>query len=96
MSLTDLRRCRTSSGSNREIAPPTVVSYPGHTHAIATNGLSAPFSPLYLTAKPVPADSPYPNNFALGYFTRMASRCTSRSSLFPRRLNFGVRKGTSR
>ena len=42
ISLTDASKCRSSKGSNRENAPPSVVSYPGHTHDTAANGYASP------------------------------------------------------
>ena len=53
--FTDARRYRSSNGSNRLNAPPSVVSYPGHTHVVASNGDESPRSPACRTARPVPA-----------------------------------------
>ena len=73
-------RCLSRSGSNRENAPPSVVSYPGHTHATAAKRFFFPLSPLYRTASPVPALSPYPNSGAFGNSAWIPSRWSSKAS----------------
>ena len=95
--FTDFNKCVSSAGSKRENAPPSVVSYPGHTMVIASNAHVEPFSPAYRTARPVPALSAYAKSLrARGKRLRVARTCASRSSQLPSRLNRGVASGRPR